>query len=537
MANPNSDEQDALRASDAIIAISADAIISMDESQRITRFNRGAEEIFGYAAADIIGKRIEKLIPARFHSTHEHHVRAFSESPVVARRMGERRQISALRSSGEEFPAEASISKTRVGGEWLFTVVLRDVSERVRAEQTQRFLAQAGALLVGSLDAERTLESVAALAVRVLGDWCVIFLANETGAVRRAHAVHADLARSGQMLRLCEIPFRMNPGHPVVRCLTSGETVVEVVDDAMVRQMAGDAEHYDLLRNLEPRSMLAVALRARERVVGAICMFYGIGGRIHTEEDIQLAEDLASRAGLALDNARLYEEAQAAIRARDDVLAVVSHDLGNPIAAIRVGTSILRKQFARTDVNSEAERQVENIRASALQMERLVLDLLDIKRIEAGFLSMNIETLAVADLLEAAGEMWAASGSTLTFSSEAPDEEIYVLADRERILQVFANLLGNAAKFTPAPGEISIGAELNDDAVEFRVGDTGTGIPTEHLRHIFDRFWQVRRSGRQGIGLGLAIVKGIVDAHGGSVRVQSEPGEGSTFYFTLPVAS
>jgi PAS domain S-box-containing protein len=535
MGNKSPDEQDALRASDAIIAISADAIISMDESQRITRFNRGAEEIFGYTADDAIGQRIEKLIPARFHPAHEHHVRTFARSPVVARRMGERRQISAVRSNGEEFPAEASISKTRVGGEWLFTVVLRDVSERVRAEQTQRFLAQAGALLVGSLDAERTVESVAALAVRVLGDWCVIFLGSETETVRRAHAAHADPGRLDQMVRLCEIPFRTHSNHPVVRCLTSGETVVEMVDDAVLRRMADDAEHYDLLRRLEPRSMLAVPLRARDRVVGAICVFYGSGSRVHNDEDIQLAEDLAGRAGLALDNARLYEEAQAAILARDDVLAVVSHDLGSPIAAIRIGTAILQKHVA-SDMDSQAVRQIENIRASALQMERLVLDLLDIKRIEAGFLSLNIEAVTVADLLKAAGEISSASGSTATFSADAFDDEVHVLADRDRVLQVFANLLGNAARFTPSDGEIRIGAELKDGAVEFRVRDTGTGIPPEDLRHIFDRFWQARRSGRRGIGLGLAIVKGIVEAHGGRVRVDSEPGTGSTFYFTLPAA-
>jgi PAS domain S-box-containing protein len=145
MATPNADEQDALHASDAIIAISADAIISMDESQRITRYNRGAEEIFGYAAAEMIGQRIEKLIPARFHSTHEQLVRTFAQSPVVARRMGERRQISAVRSTGEEFPAEASISKTRVAGEWLFTVV------RARPRGADAAVSRPGRRIAGRL--------------------------------------------------------------------------------------------------------------------------------------------------------------------------------------------------------------------------------------------------------------------------------------------------------------------------------------------------------------------------------------------------
>src|SRR5688572_10473148 len=197
---------EALRMSDAIIAISADAIISIDESQNIIRFNQGAEDIFRYAADEVLGQPIDLLIPERFRANHGAQVRGFQESPVAARRMGERRQISGLRKGGEEFPAEASISKTRVDDAWIFTVVLRDVSDRLRTEQMQRFLAQAGALLAGSLDPDRTMESVAALAVPVLGDWCIIFLGGDGTPIRRALTVHADPGRAEEMRRLREIP-------------------------------------------------------------------------------------------------------------------------------------------------------------------------------------------------------------------------------------------------------------------------------------------------------------------------------------------
>ena len=183
--------ENTLRTSDAIIAISSDAIISTDVQQRIIRFNRGAEEIFGYRAEEVLGLPLNVLLPARFRDTHGDHVRQFARSGVAARRMAERRQISGRRKNGEEFPAEASISQVDLDGDRLFTVVLRDISDRKRAEQAQRFLAQAGALLAGSLDADQTLDSVAALAVPMLGDWCIVFLNDEKG-MRRAIAVHAD---------------------------------------------------------------------------------------------------------------------------------------------------------------------------------------------------------------------------------------------------------------------------------------------------------------------------------------------------------
>ncbi len=533
-----SEAEQALRASDAIIAISADAIITTNEAREIIRYNQGAEDIFGYSAEEMLGQRIEVLIPERFRARHPAQVEGFAESPTVARRMGDRRQISGLRKNGQEFPAEASISKTRIGDQWIFTVALRDVTERQRAERGQRFLAQATSLLNRSLDADVTLSSVAELSIPMLGDWCVVFLAGDDGRIRRALAVHADPAKTHVMRRLTEIPLDQRPDQPLMRCMRdSTPLLIESFDDDALDAWSDGPEHRALLASLAPGSVIAVPLVARDRNMGAICFFRARGGVYpHTRDDVEVATELTRRAAMALDNARLYGEAQHAVNARDDVLAVVSHDLGNPLAAIRLSSTLLSRQLPRDSSTADAHQQVDNIRSAVQQMERLIKDLLDIKRIEAGFLALEDERVMVRDLIddimETFGPLTSARGVTLTRTSA--DETFHVRADRERLQQVFSNLLGNAIKFSSAGDTIRVGAIERGDFVEFSIADSGPGIPAEHLPHIFDRFWQARRTGRHGIGLGLAIVKGIVDAHGGSVSITSELGSGSAFTVVLP---
>ncbi len=529
-------DADSARLSDAIIEISADAIISIDARQCIVRFNRGAEEIFGYKASEVIGRTLDLLLPERFRDAHLQHVTRFGSASVSARRMGERRLISGLRANGEEFPAEASISKVDVGGDRIYTAVLRDITERQRAEQASQFLARAGELLAGSLDADRTLESVAQLALPVLGDGCMIFLTAGGGVVRRALTAHRNHARAPEMLRLREIAFLMKPAHPVTPALLEGRSnLVTQLADADLQALADDAEHLAIMRSLNPRSMLAVPLTTRGNILGALCFFFdGSRARVHDRHDVELAEELARRTSLALDNARLYAEATQAIQARDDVLAVVSHDLGNPLSAIRVANAILLRRIPEGD---ESHRQLDNIRASLDQMERLIRDLLDVKRIEAGLLSLERETVVVSVLMREvveAAERWI-DGRMLQYSAEPETEGLRVKADPQRIMQVLSNLLGNAARFAPQGAEIGVGARRSGEQVVFSVVDTGPGIPAEHLPHLFDRFWQARRTGRHGIGLGLAIVKGLVEAHGGQVWAESELGVGSTFFFTLPI--
>jgi PAS domain S-box-containing protein len=523
----------ALRVSDAIISISADAIISTDEQQRIIRFNKGAEEIFGFATEEVLGQPLEILLPERFRATHRQHVERFRESLVPARRMGERRPISGLRKNGQEFPAEASISKTLLDDQLIYTVVLRDVSDRLRTERGQRFLAQAGALFAGSLDADRTLENIATLAVPMLGDWCLILLGGDDAPLSRAIVVQAD-AESGEM-RALHSPARLDP--PFMALLLEGKSILRPdIEPTQFRELM----QASWLNELQPRSLLAVPLQARGHINGAIAfVFDQSSSRVHDEFDLDIAEELARRAALALDNARLYEEAQAAIRTRDDVLAVVSHDLGNPLSAIRIGATVLLKQLPTDARYESAHKQVENIRSSVLQMERLIRDLLQVKQIEAGYLTLEKEKVSVKSLLGEAVEMLAplAAAKEQTLRQVIDSDHAYIHADRERLLQVLSNLVGNAVKFTPESGQVIIGAETHEESVLFWVTDTGPGIPEEHVAHVFDRFWQARRTGRHGIGLGLAIVKGIVEAHKGKVWVESEIGQGSTFRFALPKAA
>ena len=231
------------------------------------------------------------------------------------------------------------------------------------------------------------------------------------------------------------------------------------------------------------------------------------------------------------------EAAEQAVRARDAVLAIVSHDLRNPIHTISMAAAWELEVLPEGD--TQHRKQWHIVRRSAERANRLIQDLLDVARIEAGQLSVEAAPSAAADLVAEAVELHASvagdKGVELVQLATAADLPA-VLADRERTLQVFGNLLGNAIKFTPAGGQVSVGAEAAPGAVVFSVADTGPGIAPEHLPHLWDRFWQAQRASRSGAGLGLAIARGIVEAHGGEVVVDSELGRGTRFRLTLPAA-
>jgi signal transduction histidine kinase len=250
-----------------------------------------------------------------------------------------------------------------------------------------------------------------------------------------------------------------------------------------------------------------------------------------------LAEVLADRAAMAIENARLYRAAVHATQLRDQVMGVVAHDLRNPLSTILMQTSALKRQGPESERRSQ--KPMEVIHRVANRMNRLIQDLLDVARMEAGELTIERARLSAGGLIAEAVDMQRplASSSSLELRVEVDPDVAEVWGDRNRLLQVFENLIGNAIKFTQAGGRITAGATSRDDEVVFWVADTGCGIPSENLPRVFGRFWQATRTGRHGAGLGLPIAKGIVEAHGGRIWVESTVGSGSTFFFTIPSVS
>jgi PAS domain S-box-containing protein len=512
-----------------MVSVAADAIVSTDQDQRIVLYNEGAEEIFGWSREEALGQSLDVLLPARYREIHRQHVRDFAAGDARARRMGEARPaIVGLRKNGEEFPAQAAISKLKVGNAWMFTVILRDITEQRRVETEHRFLAEVGAVLATTLEYQATVTSIARLTARQLADWCFVDLVEDDGRVRRVEVASADPARSEVAESLKG--FVLDPDRPhltwAILRSKQPEVVSEVSPEPDGPRRSDDA--------VDARSVMGVPLIAHGRVLGALLVASSQPERRLGPADLRLLEAVAERAALALDSARLYDQVKRAVQERDDVLGVVAHDLRNPLGTIIMQARLLRRPGPEPERRSE--KPAEAIERAASRMNRLIQDLLDVTRMEAGRLSIEQAPVpagpVVSDSVEAQRSL--AASASLELRIDMPDDVPAVWADRDRLLQVFENLIGNAIKFTKPGGCITVGAASRDGAIEFRVSDTGAGIASEDLPHVFDRFWQARQAGHRGAGLGLPIVKGIVEAHGGRVRVESSPGRGSTFFFTIP---
>jgi signal transduction histidine kinase len=315
--------------------------------------------------------------------------------------------------------------------------------------------------------------------------------------------------------------------------LEAGRPIVQTqVSPELIAAIARTDEQRRALQAVTPCSWIVTGLVANGRLVGVMAWLSSSALRVFAPADFAFAEQVGQRVALAIDSTLLYRSLRRAIQSRDDVLGVVAHDLRNPL-----GTILMQAELCRS-VGAVPVGAAEHIERSALRMSRIIQDLLDVTRIEQGVLSVDRDRIAadtiVRDAAHAHEPLASAASVRLAVSLERPLPEVW--ADRERVLQILENLIGNAIKFTPRGGSITIGAAPHgDNAVVFCVADTGSGIPPEDLPHVFDRFWHTRARGR-GAGLGLAIAKGLVEAHRGRIWVDSTPGAGTTFSFTIPTS-
>jgi PAS domain S-box-containing protein len=534
--------EEALRSSEArfsgIISISPDAIISVDGEQRIILFNDGAERIFGYSRADAIGAPLGVLIPERLRTIHGRHVASFAAGEMTARQMGARAAtIVGQRKNGEEFPAEAAISKLTIDGQAVLTVAVRDITERKRIEAEQRFLADAGAVLASSLDYEQTLTTLGHLAVRELADWCIVDLVEEGDRPRRLRVVSGDPDQASLAAQFERLPLDRHRPHLALPPLeTRRPFLIERMTPERLASFAQSDEHLHKLRAMDPRSVMGLPLLIRGQLLGVLVFISSTPSRVYGPADLRLAEALADRAALAIENGRLYRASVHATRLREEILGVVAHDLRNPLAAIVMHASALQRRAPEPERRNDKPR--ESILRAANRMDHLIRDLLDVSLIEAGYLGVGHTRVPARQLLldSVEAQRPLASSASLDLQLELAGDLPDVSGDQHRLFQVLENLVGNAIKFTPEGGRITVGAAPREHEVLFWVADTGYGISPEGLPHVFDRFWQAKKGARQGAGLGLAITRGIVEAHGGRIWVESTLGRGTIFFFTIPEA-
>jgi signal transduction histidine kinase len=424
---------------------------------------------------------------------------------------------------------------------------LRESEERLRlaldseraARAAAEFLSEAGALLSESLDHEETLARLGRLCVRSLADTCVLDLVEGQG-IRRVARACADASKGPllEQLERCH-PARWDSPHPAAQCLRSGKAILAPdITDEFLRRSCEDEEHLELVRAIGTRSAVIVPLVARGQVLGVFTLGSGTPGR-YGRTDLELAQELAHRAAIAIDNARLHRETQLAVRVRDEFLLVASHELRTPMTSLTISLKTLQRaeRSGRSANAAEVSQSVELASRQGTRLNRLIGDILDISRIETRSLSLERTQVELGAIVRDVAQRFeadlAAARCPLSIRCEGP---VVGRWDPSRVDQVVTNLLANAVKFGPGePVEIHLGEEAG--LARLSVHDHGIGIDPSHQARIFDRFERavpVRHYG--GLGLGLYISRRIVEAHGGSIRVESRPGAGSTFTVELPCA-
>ena len=518
---------------------SADSIVVvLDAEQNIVRASRAFERTLGYSQDEIIGRSLASF----FASAGQWRDVAGAENYWQAND-GTTRLIawSKTELSPDHFILTANDITERKRAEQQREQVIRAEVARAEAEAAERraaFLAEASTMLSTTLDYERTLVNISRLAIPAFADWCFVYLALDGHQISSALIAHVDPEKE-RLAQQVEIrPEDLSSETlPVVRVFQTAvpELFGDISDDELWLTVRDDAK-YEALKRLGLRSAVVVPIPGRHSVLGVIG-FASPSPNRYTSTELLFAQDLARRISLALENARLYRQAQEANRAKDEFLATLSHELRTPLNAILGWTQILRSK--RLD-EVTAARAFEAIERNAKAQAELIEDMLDVSRIITGRLRLELQPVRLSDAVEAALDSVRPAAEAKGVRMECTIGEGGIIAgDQHRLQQIVWNLLSNAVKFTPAGGTVRIRLEYVRSEAKLTVVDTGRGISPQFLPYVFERFRQAETMASRtagGLGLGLSIARHLVELHGGVIEATSEgEGRGATFTVTFPL--
>lgn len=416
-----------------------------------------------------------------------------------------------------------------------------DISQLQRQSRHIQLLADAGKALASSLELNVVLRNVIEVLVPRFADWVLVDLKRDESAIETVAAVHADPAKRVMLDALLrEERGRIEPGSLEQQVIERGVPLM-VTEAQTPSPPAVDPlqlAKLDPYRPLGLSSFIVAPLVIQGQTMGAVLFVRGSREQPFEQWSLLVAQSIATRIALAVRNAQLYAQARAAVRMREELMAIVSHDLRNPLNIVIGTTAMLREQLQAGSIQSDLpiEKMLGAIERAGRKMNRLVTDLLDLRRIEAGRFKIELRQERARSLLQQAWENCRPLAEAKGILGDAmAEQELEVSCDASRILQVIDNLLDNAIKFTPRGGHITLSARQISGEVVFAIKDSGAGISSEQQARLFERFWKGADS--RGTGFGLAIARGIVEAHGGRIWVESRLGEGSTFSFSLKASA
>lgn len=503
----------------------SDGYFELDRDFRYRRVNPAALRLVHLAERDLLGRQVTEVFPE---------VSATEVHAAVMRVMagGEPEHVETyyaplhLWGINSIYPLPDGVA-----------IVSHDITEQKRLERNLSFLAEASKVLASSLDYQRTLRAVAKLAVPHIADWCAVDILTGPRSVELLAVAHVDpkKVRWAKELRKRE-PVKLDAPSGLPNALRTGKSeFYPEITEAMIVAAARDERQLELIRSIGFSSVIIAPLLVRRKAIGALTLVTAESGRHFTAADLSTAEELAARAALAIENARLFTASQRAVELRDDFIAAASHELKTPVTSLKVYTQVLERQALRRG-ETQTTAQLGKMNAQIDRLTLLIGDLLDISKIEGGKLTLEARPV---DLNAVVGE--AVEGVQLT----TPVHRIavegsttrFVIGDRERLGQVVTNLLTNAIKYSPKADRVLIRLWEDERAAHVEVEDFGIGIDHEHVDQIFERFYRVSSPDEKtfpGLGIGLYISHEIVRRHGGTMSVKSVKGRGSTFGFALP---